>query len=662
MAGDWDVVTSTPKVGEWEDVKVAEGRRQNVDGGTVDNIVRSLARGATFGFADELAAGIPAVGGAVKDWVTGEGPGFQQRYDENLQYERGRDKAYDQSNPVGSALGQMAGGIGTARAVPFVQPFGSATTPAVLGNTAVNAGLGSAVAGFGEGEGVGDRLANALVSGGIGAVAGPAMHGVFDIGQRFGKRALGAFGIGDPTATSERLIARALLRDKADDIGTRVASATDPEILADFAGRNTTALSALAARTPSDAAEMAERVTAMRREGRPDRIASVVENVFGGGAGDDVFNAAKQLDTVRKTAAAPLYEKAFAKPVTIQDARKVQRFVTDPIGQDALQKGMRVIELEDLAQGRLFDPEKFGITRSADSGKWIIDPDILDGKKAPSFRLMDAVKRGFDEIVEGFRDPTSGKLNLDQYGRAVNDVRAAYRGKLTEINPDYRDALKAWSDPSQSIDALRRGQSAFRGNRDTAKVAEALVGETDKQFYRLGAGRAVADMTSDPARAPGAVRRLVEDRQMQSRLRDILPDDNRAMLDDAFQRELRMARTDRIVAPSAGSQTMPLQAAAEDATNEPLIARMLLSGAQGGFGGMASNAGLALYRRGQGINSEVADQLGTRLFGTGKEAIAETIEAIKRRKVADEVARQLIQRGFGRAATGGAVGAALMSN
>jgi hypothetical protein len=644
---------------DWQPESLLKGKSANEAAPPLDNLVRGIARGATLGFADELAAAGSATFGQ------GQGDTWGQRYSSNLEAERSRDKAFDATNPLTSAGAQIGGAVLGARAVPMVQPFTGGGMGATLGNTAANSAIGGAVAGFGEGEGAGDRLKGALSGGALGAVAGPALHGVFDLGQRFGRKVGNVLGLTDPAATSERLMARALMRDKipADELSARAGAATDPQILADIAGRNTVGLSGYVARTPSDAPQIAETVMALRRDARPDRIAAVVDKTLGGGAGDDVFVAAKRLDEIRKADAAPLYEKAFAQPVTIGDARKVQRFVTDPIGQDALQNGMRVIELEHLAKGKLFDPEKYGVTRSADSGKWIIDPDILAGGKAPSFRLMDAVKRGFDEIVEGFRDPTSGRLNLNQYGRAVNDVRATYRDRLKELNPTYGEALKAWSDPSQSLDALRRGQQMLRTNRDVTRSASENIAEQDRPFFELGVGRALADMTSDPASAGNAARRLTEDRQMGERLASVLPDQGRrSMLVDALRNEAAMARNDRIIAPSAGSQTQPLQALGEDMANEPLIARMLMHGRTGGIGGAVSGALSEVYRRGQGINSNVADALAPRLFGTGPEAIKSTLEAIRARQIADETARRLIGQQFQRSAVSGASSGALLTN
>lgn len=403
---------------------------------------------------------------------------------------------------------------------------------------------------------------------------------------------------------------------------------------------------------------------AIRRDARPDRIAAAVDTALGGGAGDDVARIAQTLSDQRRVNAAPLYERAFEMPVTIRDARKVQRFVTDPIGQDALQSGMRVLELEHLAQGKLFDPARYGVTRSQDSGKWIVDPDILDGRKAPAFRLLDAVKRGFDEIVEGFRDQTSGRLNLNQYGRAVNDVRATYRDALAGMNPAYRDALKAWSDPSQSLDALRRGQQALRVNRDTTASMASRVSDEDLPFLQLGAGRAIADMTSDPSTAANAARRLVEDRQMQARMGSVLPEPmRRDFLTRALQREADMARVDRAVSPNAGSQTMPLQALSDDMTGaDSVLVKLLARSRSGGLSSGLASGALDVYRASQGLRPATADSLAPLLFGQGPEAIQEAIRRAIEQREADRVANALMQLRAQKAITGGVAGGALLAN
>lgn len=680
--GQWKPapIAEDPKTGsrlyldgkEWKPLDTLRGGQENDKAGLLDNIARTVARGATFGYADELAAAGNSTAKAIGSTFglsPDDGMNWSQRYDQNLAYERGRDKAFDASNPVISGAGQMGGGILGAMALPMATPFKGATTAATLGNTAVNASAGGAVAGFGEGEGgFGPRVEGAARGGAIGAVLGPALHGAINAGSGIANRLQHAVGAGDSNAMADRLLMRSLGRDNLslDDLAARAEFARDPMILPDLAGRNTTSLGAVAARIPGESAERAATVTELRRGGAPDRIASAVDTAFGGGAGDDVASVIAQLRHQRSTGAAPLYEQAFEHPVTMADARKVQRYVGHDIGQEALQRGMRIIDLEHTIERKLFDPEKFGVTRSADTGRWIVDPEILKGNKAPAFRLLDAVKRGYDGIVESQRDPVTGKLHLDEWHSTVNRARADLRNELAKMNPTYAKALEAWSGPSQTMEAVQRGQMALRMNRDVTQATSERISEGDRPFFELGAGRAIADMTSDPRNAPGAARRLIEDRQMQARIASVLPEDQRRdFLIRALRQEVNMAKVDRAINPSSGSPTMPMQAAAADLGNDPaggIIGRLLQTGTSGGLGGMASRAALGIYRRGQGINSDVADALAKRLMDTSPDGIRSTIEGLRSRAVADALARERATSATQRALTGLGAGVALEAN
>ncbi len=651
---------------EWKPVATLKGRQANNQAGAIDNIARTLARGATLGYMDELAA----AGNATFGLGAGGGEGsWSDRYDRALAAERGRDDAYDRDHPVLSTAGQIVGGVGSAAALPLAAPFGrSATGVRALGNTAANSGIYGSVAGFGEGRGgLANRIESGALGGAVGAGVGTAAHLLLGAASSVGGKIANLLGVRDPERSAERQMVRALMRDDItpEELARRAATATPETIIPDIAGRSTTNLTAVAANTPGRAMEAIDNLTMTRRLGAPDRIAAAVDETLGGGAGTDVAEAMARLQTERAARAAPLYERAFAHPVDIKQAKQVNRFVTDPIGQNALQEGMRIIELEHLAARKIFDPERYGVTRSKDSGKWIIDPDILDGKKAPSFRLMDAVKRGFDEIVEGFRDPTTGRLTLNQYGRAVNDVRAEYRNTLARLNPAYDEALKAWSGPSASMDAIRRGAQSLRVDRDkTATIAD-RVSEADQPFLQLGMGRAITDMTSDPRSAPGQARRLVEDRQMQARLASVVPDEPRQALIAALTREMRQADIDRTISPRAGSQTMRLMQGADDMGNDvasPMLQSLLSAAQHNGPWGLAMSGLRNLYSRGQGMNSATVDALTPRLTAQGPEEIGRVARSLQQRAIMDTMERERRAAIARLLLTGTSTGAALGAN
>jgi hypothetical protein len=152
------------------------------------DVGRALARGTFVGpFLDEANA---ATQGALN---TVSGGRVGAPYDEALAYQRARDRAYDEANPVASmglrVAGGVAGGIGAARqggatiggllaGGPFAVVTPAATT---LGNTLKGAGIGATygtVAGFGEGEGIESRAMGAATTGALGGAIGGAVPAV----------------------------------------------------------------------------------------------------------------------------------------------------------------------------------------------------------------------------------------------------------------------------------------------------------------------------------------------------------------------------------------------------------------------------------------------------------------------------------------------------
>jgi hypothetical protein len=630
--------------------RLQAGRDANAAAPPGDNLQRSIISGLTFGLADEFNAGVRAIGSGVP-WNPESRFPIGERYSRALAAERGRNQAFQEDRPVAATAGNLAGGVmgpgvalrGATQGAGLVQRLlrSAPSRGAVAGAT------GGAAAGFGEGEGgLSERADNALTGGAVGAGAGAALGAGINFAGRVGGRVMDVVGLRNPEVAADRQVLRALERDNVpvDELAGRVQGSGAPTMLADLGGRNTTNLAAVAANTPGRAMEAADAAIEARRMGRPDRLTAASDQAFGGGSGGDVAATRATLAEQRAEAARPLYERAWRIQLTPDEYARVSNFVEDPVGQEAFRRGLRIAELEALRPGGSgFNPADFGVVRGA-NGEWVPAPG-----QTPNMRLMDAVKRGFDEIVEGYRDPTTGRLNLDQYGRAVDGARAAYRNELAGMFPPYRRALEAWSGPSQSMDAIQRGQQAFRVNRDVTASAAERIAPGDRPFFELGAGRAVSDMVSDPQRAVGNARSLVENRQMQQRLETVLPDQaRRQALIDELTREMRFAATDRAVSPRAGSQTARLFAAGEDMGNDPpggVLLGLLQATSQGGLAGGAARMGASAYRRAQGINPSTADALASRLLSADPAQNAGTVGRLMGRAEQD-AARAAIEREF----------------
>jgi len=64
-------------------------------------------------------------------------------------------------------------------------------------------------------------------------------------------------------------------------------------------------------------------------------------------------------------------------------------------------------------------------------------------------QTLDYVKRGLDDILEEKSDKVTGRLQLDEYLRSVNQVRAQLVNEVDRLNPGYRAARQAYQGPAR---------------------------------------------------------------------------------------------------------------------------------------------------------------------------------------------------------------------
>jgi hypothetical protein len=197
---------------EWATLKPATPSKGVL--GYVDDAVRSVANGLTFGYMDELAA--------KADEITGRaGP-----YKENLDRERARDK---QIPAAISIPGEIAGAVGsTVLAAPAVGAGAAMAGLSKIPTVAKFAGLGAAEGALaGSGNAVeGDRLSGAATGAAIGGAVGTAAPYVV---QGVAKGANAIRNAASPEANVSADLARAIARD-GDDAASLMARTNNASI------------------------------------------------------------------------------------------------------------------------------------------------------------------------------------------------------------------------------------------------------------------------------------------------------------------------------------------------------------------------------------------------------------------------------------------------
>ena len=197
-------------------------------------ILNPLAQGLTFGFSDELAAGLGAVAGKVLPESMGgmpSGHSVAETYRDIRNQIREETEAFREQNPKTAFAAEMAGGLATGGAggariagSQAAQQLGRYGAPMAAG--AIEGGL----YGAGGAEELEDVPLSAAIGAGTGAVTAAAGTKVGDMFTGAGRQADKALKEATPTAEAVKSQAQALYR-QADDLGVQVK----PESFSDLA-------------------------------------------------------------------------------------------------------------------------------------------------------------------------------------------------------------------------------------------------------------------------------------------------------------------------------------------------------------------------------------------------------------------------------------------
>lgn len=438
--------------------------------GEIDAAVRGAADMLTFGFMDEAAAAanslIPLDKGSKSLWSQGvlSDPvgAFNRAYRSNVAQQRAIDRNDEQYNPGYRLAGQIVGGI----AAPV--PGASAIRASNLPNVARAAGEGlvqGGLYGFGSGEGdLSNRSAMAGKEGAIGMLGGAAGH---TIGKAIGKAATSklvrktaekstgrSFDIPSPLTQGQEVLFSTVNKagpERAREALQEAVGFDVPMTLADTHPELRSLAGAAIRRSPT-AAEYAESALVPRSRGQIDRFRSAVERDLGPienipRLSDDLINQARER-------ASPLYEEAYAAPGRTSD--ELESLLHTPFGRSALARA------RTIAANERRDPTALGFDLD-DQGEVIFT-------RAPSTQTLDYVKRGMDDVLEEYRNAITGRLNLDEAGRAQNDVRQRFIREVDTLNPVYAEARQAYAGPAGEREALALGQDAIRTNPDLLAV------------------------------------------------------------------------------------------------------------------------------------------------------------------------------------------------
>lgn len=560
---------------------------------------RSLAQGATFGFADELEALTKSLAG-------------QGTYEQNLAALELAKQRYGQQNPKTALATEIAGGLPYAL-LPFLgtakyAQMASQAAPMVragvtAGASAVTGALTGALGGAGA-AGVGERMAGAQAGGTLGGLVGGAAPAVtkgigmagskvvdvtsgIPVVQQVGKAVGLATGQSvDYANRAKAKLLEALYRDKVSpadlekmilasaDLEKTITRTTKPVGIADIAGENVRSLADVAQKYPSTARQTAKAALEERAAGQGERIQGDISKYLGGFT--DPFEYTAAIAQRQREVSSPLYQKAYAYGE-----------VTDP----------NVLKYLELPQFKTATKEAQGLL--AAEGRTV-------DMSRPTVETLDNIKRGLDALI--FAQIKEGKLS--ELGKIYKKKKNEFLSELDTAVPDFGRARAAFAGEAELLDATKLGQDFYKQTSSEANRTFAKLSQSEQEAYKVGALDAVKEKIISAKDTADIRKKIFGSPAERSRVSSLFPDDatfkqfEKDMMTESMMRKTQ----EKILGNSA---TFERQIAGQALEAEPsFIGQMIEQGPLRGTLGY-------LKAQGQGVAGQTAEELGPMLFKLG---------------------------------------------
>ena len=375
---------------------------------------RSIAQGATFGFADELEAALRS--GSIS------GP----QYERIRNQLREQQKQFGYDYPITSTATEVGGALAAplagfkllGRAAPAVQEAVTGTT--TLGQIGRGTAMGATTGAL---TGAGTAEKDVGMQSTMGGVIGGVLGGGLPIGVKYAtgaiKNILIASGIGDQPTAASKLIANALQKDKisADEAHAMLLEmdriGVPRPVLADIS-KSLQDLAYSSYVIPSSQKAGTARFLESRLIDQPNDIVKGLVDRAGLGKNVNGYEYLTFLAENQQKAAAAKYPKAYNVAV---DARDFRKYVDRPVFEEAYQEAQR---------------------RAGVYGQKLPDLEQIRNAQFVPTNVLHQIKIGLDRVVESNTDKVTGKVS--SYGRDVASVRKEFNDLIKVKNPDYAEA------------------------------------------------------------------------------------------------------------------------------------------------------------------------------------------------------------------------------
>jgi len=612
---------------------------------TYGNIEAGI-QGLTFGFGDEFEAVIKT----LKN---------KKPYEQNLAAVQFAKQEYEAEKPYQAMASEIAGSlplaftagktaVQAASKIPEVANILSKIPTSIKAITGVS-GTGAAAGGL-TGAGTaqeGERVAGAEKGAVQGAILAPVVLGGMKAGMGATKTVAEKLGIPEAAksivqATKDIPIVRDITGKTAEFFGmsgdavqrkadTKIIQALQrdsltlpeiktamdqirqsgykPETIMEFGGKATKQLGETVASYPG-ARVVAENLAEERKSGAGNRILTDFQQAFK--INKDPMEIADDIIKLRNAASKPLYDAAYASPVSIGN-KTIDNIMLDPAFQSAYARANRIATREGFPlaplkpEGNTFD-----------------------------LKTIDYIKRGIDDEINWSKTPASG-LGKDEIN-SLKKVRGEFMGVVDSQAPaEYKQARQAFGGPTQVFDAIENGRGFFDVDARTLKKTYDALNPAEKDGFAIGAYDAIRTKIQSGADGIDQIKRTFGSPEKRDQIKVLIGDDAFKNLEMQLGREKAIRSTD--IQITGGSPTQRrTEAAKEFEGSTELVPQMAEKGLV--KGGMDY-----LLRSVTGPGGRTAETIAPDLYSIDP---AQQAKVIDRLKLLDEYLRnQALQQQVG---------------
>jgi hypothetical protein len=307
-----------------------------------------------------------------------------------------------------------------------------------------------------------------------------------------------------------------------------------PETIMEFGGKATKQLGETVASYPG-ARVVAENLAEERKAGAGNRILTDFQQAFN--VNKDPMEIADDIIKLRNAASKPLYDAAYASPVSIGN-KTIDNIMLDPAFQSAYARANRIATREGFPlaplkpEGNTFD-----------------------------LKTIDYIKRGIDDEINWSKTPASG-LGKDEVN-SLKKVRGEFMGVVDSQAPaEYKQARQAFGGPTQVFDAIENGRGFFDLDARTLKKTYDSLNPAEKDGFAIGAYDAIRTKIQTGADGIDQIKRTFGSPEKRDQIKVLIGDDAFKNLELQLGREKAIRSTD--IQITGGSPTQRRTEAAKE--------------------------------------------------------------------------------------------------